>query len=129
MPKTFAASTWVIPLRTARTTWRRICACVARSSLRPSMFMKSQRVTALFGAPISKLSLRDLVAMMAERGLALAHTTIMHWVQRFVHEFVKRWNRFARKAGTILARRRELFEDPKQMDVSLSCRRSRRPDS
>ena len=46
-----------------------------------------------------KLSLRDLVEMMAERGLALAHTTIMRWVQRFVPEFEKRWNRFARKAG------------------------------
>ena len=34
-----------------------------------------------------KLSLRDLVEMMAERGLSLAHTTIMRWVQRFVPEF------------------------------------------
>ena|ERR1700733_3373408 len=31
-----------------------------------------------------KLSLRDLVEMMAERGLALAHTTITRWVQRYV---------------------------------------------
>ena len=46
-----------------------------------------------------ELSLRDLVEMMAERGLALAHTTIMRWVQRFVPEFERRWNRFARKAG------------------------------
>ncbi len=46
-----------------------------------------------------KLSLRDLVEMMAERGLTLAHTTIMRWVQRFVPEFEKRWNQFARKAG------------------------------
>ena len=30
-----------------------------------------------------KLSLRDLVEMMAERGLSLAHTTIMRWVQRY----------------------------------------------
>jgi len=37
--------------------------------------------------------------MMAERGLALAHSTIMRWVPRFVPEFEKRWNRFARKAG------------------------------
>jgi|ERR1700710_2244235 transposase-like protein len=29
-----------------------------------------------------KLSLRDLVEMMAERGLSLAHTTILRWVQR-----------------------------------------------
>src|SRR5450432_1245862 len=46
-----------------------------------------------------KLSLRDLVEMMAERGLALAHTTILRWVQRFVPEFEKRWNRVARPVG------------------------------
>jgi transposase-like protein len=46
-----------------------------------------------------KLSLRDLVEMMAERGLSLAHTTIMRWVKRFTPEFVKRWNRFAIPAG------------------------------
>ena len=36
-----------------------------------------------------KLSLRDLVEMMAERGLHLAHTTILRWVQRYVPEFEK----------------------------------------
>jgi transposase-like protein len=46
-----------------------------------------------------KLSLRDLVEMMAERGLSLAHTTILRWVQRYTPEFVKRWNRFATPAG------------------------------
>jgi len=46
-----------------------------------------------------KLSLRDLVEMMAERGLAMAHTTIMRWVQRYAPEFVKRWNRFGRPTG------------------------------
>ena len=30
-----------------------------------------------------KLSLRDLVEIMAERGLSLAHTTILRWVQPF----------------------------------------------
>jgi len=34
-----------------------------------------------------KLSLRNLVEMMAERRLQLAHTTIMRWVQRYVPEF------------------------------------------
>ena len=29
-----------------------------------------------------KLSLRDLVEIMVERGLSMAHTTIMRWVQR-----------------------------------------------
>jgi transposase-like protein len=43
-----------------------------------------------------KLSFRDLVEMMAERGLSLAHTTIMRWIQRYAPEFEKRWNRFAR---------------------------------
>jgi transposase-like protein len=46
-----------------------------------------------------KLSLRDLVEMMAERGLSLAHTTIMRWVQRYAPEFAKRWNRFGRPVG------------------------------
>ena len=46
-----------------------------------------------------KLSFRDLVEMMAERGLSLAHTTIIRWIQRYVPEFEKRWNRFARPAG------------------------------
>ncbi len=46
-----------------------------------------------------KLSFRDLVEMMAERGVSLAHTTIMRWIQRYVPEFEKRWNRLARQAG------------------------------
>jgi transposase-like protein len=36
--------------------------------------------------------------MMAERGIDLAHTTIMRWIQRYVPEFEKRWNRFTCKA-------------------------------
>lgn len=46
-----------------------------------------------------KLSLRDLVEMSAERGVPLAHTTILRWVQRYAPEFVKRWNRFSLPAG------------------------------
>jgi transposase-like protein len=46
-----------------------------------------------------KLSLRDLVEMMAERGLSIAHTTIMRWVRHYAPEFEKRWLRFARAAG------------------------------
>ncbi|MCP3728109.1 IS6 family transposase [Paraburkholderia sp. CNPSo 3272] len=46
-----------------------------------------------------KLSLRDLVEMMAERGLSLAHTTILRWVRRYAPEFVKRWNRLATPTG------------------------------
>ncbi|MFL9937340.1 IS6 family transposase [Paraburkholderia sp. RL18-103-BIB-C] len=46
-----------------------------------------------------KLSLRDLVEMMAERGLSLAHTTFLRWVKRYTPEFVKRWNRFGTPTG------------------------------
>jgi len=46
-----------------------------------------------------KLSYRDLVEMMAERGVELAHTTVLRWVQRFMPEFEKRWMRFARPVG------------------------------
>ncbi|CAB3774857.1 IS6 family transposase [Paraburkholderia humisilvae] len=46
-----------------------------------------------------KLSLRDPVEMMAERGLSLADTTIPRWVQRHTPEFVKRWNRFDTPTG------------------------------
>ena len=37
--------------------------------------------------------------MMAERGIALAHTTILRWVQRYVPEFEKRWSHYARPVG------------------------------
>src|SRR5712671_1572629 len=43
-----------------------------------------------------KLSSRDLVQMMTERGIVVAHTTILRWVQRSVPEFEKRWSRDAR---------------------------------
>ena len=36
-----------------------------------------------------KLSFRDLVEMMAERGLQLAHTTILRWIRRYTPEFIK----------------------------------------
>src|SRR5262245_2909331 len=47
-----------------------------------------------------KLSYRDLQEMMAERGISIAHTTILRWVQRYVPEFMKRWQRYARPVGT-----------------------------
>ena len=47
-----------------------------------------------------RLSYRDLVAMMAKRGLAVSHTTILRWVIRYVPEFEKRWNRWARQVNS-----------------------------
>ena len=37
-----------------------------------------------------KLSYRDLVEMMVKRGLPIAYTTILRWVQRYALEFDKR---------------------------------------
>jgi transposase-like protein len=47
-----------------------------------------------------RLSYRDLAAMMAERGISVSYTTIHRWVIRYVPEFEKRCNRFARPANT-----------------------------
>jgi transposase-like protein len=47
-----------------------------------------------------KLSYRDLAEMMLERGQAMAPSTIYRWVQSYVPEFEKRWNRFSRPVGT-----------------------------
>ena len=49
--------------------------------------------------PRFKLSFRDLIEMMAERCLPVAHTTIIRWVQGFAPEFERRWNCFARRSG------------------------------
>jgi len=46
-----------------------------------------------------KLSYRDLVELMAERGLAITHTTIMRWVVRFVPVWEQRWQRYALPVG------------------------------
>ena len=47
-----------------------------------------------------RLSYRDLASMMAERGIIVSHTTILRWVNRYVPEFEKRWNRYARPVNT-----------------------------
>jgi transposase-like protein len=43
---------------------------------------------------------RELVALMAERGVIVSRTTIMPWVIRYVPAFEKRWNRFAQLIGS-----------------------------
>jgi transposase-like protein len=63
-----------------------------------------------------KLSLRDLVEMMAERGLHLAHTTIMRWVQRYVPAFEKCWARYARQSG-----RSWRVDGARTMDLPVPC--------
>ena len=46
-----------------------------------------------------KLSYRDLACMMSERGIGLAHTTILRWAQHYTPEFKERWKRCARLVG------------------------------
>src|SRR5579863_5198085 len=46
-----------------------------------------------------KLSLRDLVIMMADHGISVTHTTILRWIQQYLPEFEKRWWRYARPVG------------------------------
>jgi transposase-like protein len=47
-----------------------------------------------------RLSYRDLVAMMAERGVVVSHTTILRWVLRYVPEFERRWARYQRPVNS-----------------------------
>lgn len=65
---------------------------------------KALRWRAQHGDPTTaraeRLSYRDLAAMMAERGVAVTHTTIMRWVLRYVPEYEKRCARFARPVGS-----------------------------
>ena len=64
------------------------------------------------------VSYRDLEAMMTERGVAVDHSTIYRWVQRFAPEMEKRlrW-RVAPTAVAELARRRDLHQGPWQVGV------------
>ena len=47
-----------------------------------------------------RLSPRDLAEMLAERGLDVYPSTIWRWVQRFVPEFEKRWDRLRKPVGS-----------------------------
>ena len=46
-----------------------------------------------------KLSYRDLVAILAERGLSISHSTILRWVVHYADTCEKRWRRFERPVG------------------------------
>jgi hypothetical protein len=54
-----------------------------------------------------RLSYRDLVAMMAEQGIVVSHTTIMRWVLRYVPEYERRrLSSVRRSASTVWVGRR-----------------------
>jgi transposase-like protein len=46
-----------------------------------------------------KRGYRDSVSMMSERGIQLAHTTILRWMQHYTPKFEKHLQRYARPVG------------------------------
>jgi hypothetical protein len=75
-----------------------------------------------------RLSYRDLVEMMAERGIEVAHSTILRWVTRYVPEFEKRWHRFSRSCRHVVASRRDVHLDQSQVALPVPRRRQERQD-
>ena len=70
-----------------------------------------------------KLSYRDLVGMMDERGVVLAHTTILRWVQYYTPEFQKRWRMdetYVEVPGTWVYLYRAVDKAGKTVDFYLS---------
>jgi transposase-like protein len=51
------------------------------------------------GRAAGGVGMGKLMGVEQERGLSLAHTTIMRWVWRYAPEFEKRWKRFAQVVG------------------------------
>jgi transposase-like protein len=75
-----------------------------------------------------KLSLRDLVIMMADRGIPVTHTTILRWVQCYLPEFEKRWRRYARPVGGSWRMDETYINVQGQMGVPVPRRRQSGPD-
>src|SRR6516162_4665040 len=70
-----------------------------------------------------KLSYRDLVTMMSERGIGLAHTTILRWVQHYTPEFEQQWSRYARPVGGSWRCDETYIKVKGCLDVSVPSRR------
>jgi transposase, IS6 family len=70
------------------------------------------------------LSFRDLVEMMEERGLSIAHTTIMRWVHQYGPELDERVRRHFKITNDFW--RVNVCESKRSMDVFISCSRFKR---
>ena len=75
-----------------------------------------------------KLSYRDLVSMMSERGIRLSHTTILRWVQYYTPEFEKRWQRYARRVCGSWRMDETYGQSARRMGLPLPCGRQSRRD-
>jgi hypothetical protein len=65
---------------------------------------------------------------MSERGVIVAHSTILRWAARYIPEFEKRWSRFSRPVGTSW-RVEETYVSIKAKWHHLRARRPRSPAS
>src|SRR5713226_8653845 len=69
------------------------------------------------------LSYRDLEELMQERGLHVDHTTIYRWVQRYAPELEKRCRPHFCSLQRLVESGRDLYQNPKNLDVALPGRR------
>jgi hypothetical protein len=69
-----------------------------------------------------KLSLRDLVEMMAERGLSVAHTTIMRWVAALRTGVRETLEALCPGSRSFMASRRDIRQDPRRVVLPVPCR-------
>ena len=72
------------------------------------------------------LSLRNLEEMMAERGISVDHATIHSWVIRYSPELLKRFNARKRAVTGKVARRRDIHQGQRSLDVPLPGDRQQR---
>jgi len=71
-----------------------------------------------------KLSLRDLLITMADRGIRLTHTTILRWVQRGIREALEPIRSSSRR---ILEDGRDLYKGWGTLGLPVSCCGQGRP--
>ena len=65
----------------------------------PDVGSKTTSFSSAFAGISLQTKLRDLVAILGERGLSISHTTILRWVIRYAETCEKRWSRFERQVG------------------------------
>jgi hypothetical protein len=70
-----------------------------------------------------RLSYRDLVGMMAERGVVVAHSTILRWVTRYVRGHEMRWEPILSTRRYFVAHRRDVHFHSRHMALPLSSGR------
>ena len=67
------------------------------------------------------LSFRDVVEMMEERGLSMAHTTIMRWVHQYGPELDERVRCHLKTTNDSWRVDETYIKVKRSMDVSVSC--------